>query len=299
MFRAVASLLFIFLTHYSFGQLQFQGGLSLSFGQPNNRIGFFLQSNLPIENFKIGARLGTHYFFNGLGTAQKRWESRFAIGGAYSWGKRFKTNEYFVLNHREKFASFGYWYIYYLEKKSKQSTGEITLNLGNFELITQNDALGFKGLDQYRTGTLACNIYQGQHRFGLNLQLWTGNPHDSKATTHNPSEESKMRWGYKDLSETAFGKVSHGILAFEYSADLGYYQTASIRVGLDDERIRHAIQNKLFHDWLLAFTEKQGVKNRHVPMLDQNGLPYLDKEKQELRKTRFYFELGANLPNFY
>lgn len=292
-------LFFLCFSNFTFGQIQFQGGLSFSFGQPNNRIGIFIQSKVPIQNFKVGANFGTSYFFNGIGTAQNRWETRLAFGGEFIWGKRFSTDDFFVTQQRDKFSSLGYYYIYYIEKNSKQTSGEVFLNLGNFELITQNDALGFKGLDQFRTGALAMNVYQGRHRIGLNLQLWTGNPHDPAATKHNPTENENMKWGYKDLSNTKYGKKSHGILSIDYSLDLGYYQKANFRVGLDDERIRHAVQNKLFHDWLLAFTAKSGVKNRHVPMLDENGMPYLDRKNQVLRPSLFYFEIGLNIPDFY
>ncbi len=299
MLRRILWLILFCLVHPCAAQFQFQGGLSFSIGKPNNRMGLFLQSKIPIDNFKVGARLGTHYFFNGIGTAQKRWETRLAIGGEFSWGKKILLDNFFVLNQREKMASLGYWYIYYLEKNSKQSSGEITLNIGNFEFITQNDALGFKGLDQFRTGSLAMNYYHERHRLGLNLQLWTGNPHDPEASKHDPPDDMAMRWGYKDLSRTKYGKQSHGILAIDYTMDLVYFQTASFRIGLDDERIRHAIQNKLFHDWLLAFTAKNDVKNRHVPMLDENGFPYLDTQNQTIRPTKFFIEVGANVPNFY
>lgn len=110
----------------------------------------------------------------------------------------------------------------------------------------ENDALGWQGKDRYRTGAINLAWYKNQNRYAANIQLWTGNPYDPLAKSFPQPENSKARWGYKDLSNTRFGKISHGILAFDFARDIGYRTIFNSRIGIDDERVRYYLQNKLF-----------------------------------------------------
>jgi hypothetical protein len=53
------------------------------------------------------------------------------------------------------------------------------------------------------------------------------------------------------------------------------------------------------HDMYLWPAKWNTAKNPHVPMLDSEGKPYLYKEGQEVRKVKFYFNLGLNECGYY
>ena len=286
----------LFSPQLASAQFQFFAAASFTIGDPTNRIGISGGMHYQMNNLAINTSISGWYYADGIGAANQNFEGRGAIGVSYLWGELNTGELFFQYLSPIRENAVGYQYIYYLDKNTTQTAGSIHLRIKGFEMITENDALGWQGKDRYRTGTLNLAWYQEAHRIGLNMQLWTGSPHDPLATTHEASERSNSRWGYRDLSKTKYGKISHGILAVDYARDLGFNQIFNVRIGMDDERIRHAFQNKLFHDWLLFLSK---VKNRHVPMLDINGNPFIDKSVQQLRPAKAFLELGLNAPYFY
>jgi len=136
-------------------------------------------------------------------------------------------------------------------------------------------------------------------RFAINTTLWHGNTHGPNARRIKDSGDYPCRHGYKDLSATHCGRFSHGIMALQVQQMLPYTQTAHLGVGIDSEKIRHFWQNKLIHDLLLFPASWENAHNPHYPMLDENGAPYLFKEDQVLKPSRFFFDLGLNPTLFY
>ncbi|MEL6867034.1 MAG: polymorphic toxin type 23 domain-containing protein, partial [Bacteroidota bacterium] len=108
------------------------------------------------------------------------------------------------------------------------------------------------------------------------------------------------RYGYRDLSATEWGIYSHGILALEWQyGALPFQQIAATALGIDAEAIRHILQNKIIHDGLSFPNRPFSSPNPHIPMLDQNGAPYLFHPDQEIRSARFFGQFALNPPLFY
>jgi hypothetical protein len=131
----------------------------------------------------------------------------------------------------------------------------------------------------------------------LNNTLWTGNGNDKNVKTIRESDFA--RFGYKDLSEARHGQYAHGLLSAQWDQAFSYGQTARLNVGGDAEQIRNVFQNKIMHDMYLWPAKWNSAKNPHVPMLDSEGKPYLYKEGQQVRKAKFYFNLGLNECGYY
>ena len=128
-------------------------------------------------------------------------------------------------------------------------------------------------------------------------ELWTGNASDGIKSVHEPSAQA--RFGHKDLSESHFGRTSHGMLSFAFTKAAGLTQYMRAKVGVDDERVRHILQNKIIHDMPFIPSALVPHQNLHVPMLDKEGRPYLNPETQELRETRAVWQLQLNPSQFY
>ena len=79
-----------------------------------------------------------------------------------------------------------------------------------------------------------------------------------------------------------------------FAAAGDYYQTYQANIGVDSERIRHAIQNRFTHDLLIG----HGI-NAHVPMLNDEGGQYLFKEGQKIKPIEFYLNGFMNSGLFY
>ena len=71
------------------------------------------------------------------------------------------------------------------------------------------------------------------------------------------------------------------------------------QVGVDSEKVRHFVQNKVFHDayFLPRFMNK--TKNLHLPMKTNDGKNYLFKEGQTLRPNQFVWQFSLNPSSLY
>ena len=99
---------------------------------------------------------------------------------------------------------------------------------------------------------------------------------------------------YENRDGGKYTEFSHGLLSaqFKYAGD--YFQNYQANIGIDSERIRHAVQNRFAHDILVG----RGI-NAHVPMIDDKGEQYLFKEGQKVKPMKFYMDLFSNPAIFY
>ena len=120
--------------------------------------------------------------------------------------------------------------------------------------------------------------------------IWTGDPY-IEAVPLVKDSSYQARYGYLDISQGTFGQYSLGVAALEVAYHYPFLtgQVAGLSVGWDDERIRHFSQNRLIHDNPALPINWGNYKNPHIPMLDQNGKPYLFLPDQELRRSRPFF----------
>jgi hypothetical protein len=136
--------------------------------------------------------------------------------------------------------------------------------------------------------------------FGINNLLWTGANGKRINDANYPS-----RFGYMDLTNAQYGNLSHGILGFQfqYLSTKNYYaygnQTIQFNAGLDAEQIRNVIQNKIIHDMYFLPKAWQKTKNAHIPMISEDGNPYLFKENQKIKKPSLYLNGALNPSLFY
>ncbi|HET6245021.1 MAG: hypothetical protein H0V01_13180 [Bacteroidetes bacterium] len=282
-------------------------GISATFGTKVNRIGFLTGAYIVCENIQLNAYANRLYCFNSYGPDLKRIENQFNLGITGAFGPETLTLSreavFFspVSNFTGKSNSLSYVFKIYSDNIStSQNTGIIGFQSGNFHFFTENDLFIFKGSDKYRTGAVSV-IYQNMNmQLGVNLLLWTGNNNDEKKIKIKPGESDyRSEFGYYDLSETKYGKFSHGILAFSGAYALPYSQTISAMAGIDSEQIRHVVQNKFLHDMPFIPKKLNKAINPHFPKLDSNGLPYLKKQDQTMKKSKFFGTVSVNPTLFY
>lgn len=135
---------------------------------------------------------------------------------------------------------------------------------------------------------------------GINNLLWTGANGKRVNDENYPS-----RFGYMDLTNSQYGNLSHGLLGlqFQFVPIKNYYpygkQTLQFNAGVDAEQIRNVIQNKLIHDMYFIPKAWQKTKNAHIPMISNNGEPFLYKENQKIKKPSLYLNGALNPGLFY
>ncbi len=277
-------------------------GLAFNIGSKVNRLGVQVNGFYVKDQVQVNAGLRFYYNFNSFGPKVPRPEWQLNTGVLYAFGDRDTlVNDFLhaVSNQTGHKYSLAYSRNFYFEKLTRQQTGTFGFSLGKVEFIHENDAFSFHGKDRYRTGGVLLSYRLPETRFVLNTTLWHGNTHGPKVCRIKDTGGYPCRHGYKDLSETHCGKFSHGFFSAQVQQVLPYTQTAGFSVGMDSEKIRHFWQNRVMHDLLLFPAKWESAHNPHYPMLDENGIPYLFKEGQELRPTRFYFDLGLNPGLFY
>jgi hypothetical protein len=131
--------------------------------------------------------------------------------------------------------------------------------------------------------------------------LWTGNPHQSDCIyPPDSAPELGARFGYFSMQGSNYGKYSHGIL----TAGVSFFSDAGCiggRLGIDNEKIRNFIQNRLIHDGkLFPFATKwYKAKNPHIPMLDSKGEVFRGSKFQIRRPSRWYCQYSLNSWDFY
>ena len=168
--------------------------------------------------------------------------------------------------------------------------------------MTENDVFGSTvGKDNFRTGAFAVGYRQDHLLYELMTVLWTGQTRGQNTETFRgeKAKDFPARWGYRDISNSLYGKYSHGILAANVQYALPYGQIAQAAFGVDDERVRDFVQNKMMHDMYFCPPNWTNVRNIHFPMLDCDGNPYCYHEDQKIRPGKLYFQLGANGSRFY
>ncbi|GAB4412494.1 MAG: hypothetical protein OHK0039_18570 [Bacteroidia bacterium] len=280
------------------------GGLTCSFGQPVNRLGFALQGYYRLYFAQFNAQVRGLYNFGSFGPRPRipGLELQAGLGATLGFGPRERAPSPFihlVSNQTGHRYAAGYAYLCYLDRqRTSQLSGVLGLHIDGWQLQSENDALAGSIEDRFRTGAFRVLYGRDQWQAALTSILWTG---DTRVEGSFKVRESDYpgRFGYKDLSMDPYSAFSHGILALEAQWALPYGQVGHLGLGLDAERVRHVLQNNLIHDmWILPATWIKS-KNPHIPMVDRDGRHYLFLPGQELRPARPYLHLGLNPGLFY
>jgi len=277
-----------------------QAGVVFQFGSHQNRVGISVSAKGGRDYANLGLEYNVLYTLSDFGYYEKTFQHILGFKVTTAIDRRdhsFRSFQYSPFSSN-CFYEFHYQYRYYFNHwNTAQTTGEIGLNFGHFYIYHENDLLAAKSVDKFRTAAMRLGYQDSIQSFATSFTFWTGNKDDPKTKRINESKFS--RYGYFDLSDTPFGKYSHGVLAVDYIRQLPLANQIGFSLGYDHEKIRNAIQNKFMHD--LPFYPKKWntAKSRHIPMVDQEGNSYLYEEGQQLREGQFYFNIGLNTPEFY
>jgi len=278
-------------------------GLSVDFGNEVKRIGLRFDIGGQYEFVQTNIKAGFYYNFMSWGIQSKTPEIVLGAGAHFGAGrKQAKFNSFISLHDHNLSHNFtvGYVYQYYFDwQGTKQSTGIMMVTYKEISVMTENDLLGAgKGWrDRFRTGGVKVSYRYDSLRFGVNLQLYTGDY--ASCTKITDDKNYPARFGYRSQDKAIFGEKSLGILSFQGEYVSFYSQSARIDLGVNSEKIRHAVQNKGLHD-MPFYTDKM-VKRQlmHVPMLQKDGTIFTFKEGQNIKPARFYYNLSLNPSAFY
>jgi hypothetical protein len=293
-----------------------QIGLSLSFGTHVNRIGLMTRIYYAHDWAQFNLQSAIHYNFKSLGSEQKGWEARIQPGFVGAWGRRDSIADIHpyinsVSTQTARPYAVGYSYIFYLDQfKTTQLSGTFGLQIHDFRFHFENDFLAFTSRDKYRTGAMGFYYRVGDWQFSLKNISFTGDPYSN----YCPWIEDELfpsQSGYIDMSSAPLGNKSMGVLALQVERRLpinNYFdqqinfpldQYAGVTIGIDAEQIRNAFQNKFVHDSKLLPLNWNDVKNPHIPMVCEDGCPYLYYDDQKIRKPKLYFQIHTNNPILY
>ncbi len=276
-------------------------GATIQFGTHIQRIGLSYQLYFSDNFYQINQ--GASFYFNkkelgpNIPCRELQFFGGFQCGFNNSSKKIYFINEYTRVSPKE--SSIGYLFRYYYNNiNTCQATGEILFTSKHWSFILQNDILGFiKGhQDKYRTGAFAFLYTENNRQYTIETTMWTGNC--SKAKKYK-NTDYPSRYGYKDLRDAPYGKFSHGILGFRFDCLGSYNQSYYSEIGIDAEQIRHLFQNRLIHDMIIRRKNSKFPGNPHVPMLQNDGTPYLFQETQEVRSAKPFIQAGVNGYFFY
>lgn len=280
----------------------FSAGISFAFGNKVNRLGVSAAAYYSYEFVQINSSLNAYYNFQSLGLKKKTPELQLALGAEFGFGKKDSLRNNFVgltENNMLLRNSVGYSYLRYWDKnKTTQSSGILDVNFQEFKVAVENDLFGAgKGWrDRFRTGAFLFEYQYLDTKFALNSTIWTG---DFTGCDDVYDSDYPARFGYRLVEKSQFGNYSLGLLSLQVKQLLPYAQIAQVNIGIDSERFRNFLQNKIIHDQ--PFFPDKWIKRKplHIPMIASDGGQYLYQENQKVRPASFYFNLGMNSGVFY
>ncbi|PWH81590.1 polymorphic toxin type 23 domain-containing protein [Brumimicrobium oceani] len=269
-----------------------QVGITADVGTHINKVGLKFQGYYSYEFVQIN--LGNQIRFNStnLGGRKDYVTQRISTGIALLTGAKNSTPQLILdgLNHQSKHDyAIAYNYLWYFDNiGTSQRSGGFGIHLQQISLYIENDFFAGSGRDRYRTNHASISYHDGLYNVSLNTQLWTG---DTRGTRLMNTADSMYVVGYKDLSETHYGRFSHGILSLGFDYQLFYGNQFSALAGVDSERIRHGLQNQFMHNKKFI-PLRWREPNVNYPMLNAEGFPVHFKE--EAAPARLFLQFGLN-----
>lgn len=273
-------------------------GVVAAFGTKFNRFGFTVNSYYVRNHFQINSGLRCYFNFKNIGPNQQYIEAVASLGVVYAYGKKDNNYSLFfnpVGNQTQRKNSFGYAYNYYINPiKTNQQVGTIAIEVGKFNLIAENDIFARPQLDRFRTGAFLIQYKTDSLALGVNTTLFTGEMGKKIQDDNYPFSHL-----YKSDKNGKYTSSSHGLLSIQAQYIKDYHQQLQGNVGIDAERVRHVIQNRLIHDMIFLPKAWRKKDNAHVPMLDEKNQQYLFKENQKIKNPSLYINIFSNSGLFY
>lgn len=276
--------------------------ITSNFGFPENNVGFrIIGEYRTSQNIELALAYGLNYHMSNFGPNQNHLEHSLMGSMHAVWGDKIIDEEQedlsFIkfLDSRTYKNSVGYtWQRFFNSIGTTQNVGTFHMRFNKTVSQFSNDVFAnTNGKDRYRSGGFAFGFYENKTLIMTKLLIWTGDSH-CKEVKKVRDTDYPARWGYRDVSDCNYGRLSHGILSFFVARDIGYGQVVGTQAGIDSEHIRHFVQNKVFHDLYFVPRFMNKTKNLHLPMKTQNGENYLFKDGQEVRNNRFVWQFSLN-----
>jgi hypothetical protein len=279
----------------------FTFGINAALGTHFQRFGFNLNFFYARGQFQANSELRMYYSFRDLGPGRIHPELVFTPGLLFAYGGMQNGFNPFlspVSNQTRYRNSIAYAYhLWFNNIGTTQQTGAIALQFSEFSVIAENDLLASPGLDRFRTGAFLFQYqYDNIWQFAVNCSMWTGKFGWKKMTNEVSRFPNSC---YMDTIPGKYTEVSHGLLSAQVKYYAGLAQNVQGNIGIDSERIRNTVQNRIMHD--MRFLPQKWIKrkNCHIPMLDENGKIYLYRGDQKIRKAKSILNLFTNASLFY
>mgnify|MGYP001985987886 FL=1 len=275
------------------------GGIIIAIGNKIDRIGISINAYYLKNNIQVNPEFRVYYNFKNLGPKKQYIEAHAALGVVYGYGKKNYTDTNFffssVSNHTYSKNSIGYSFNYYFNPiGTSQQTGILSFQFNQFSFLAENDIFARPQLDRYRTGAFLFQYRKEKTQFGINSTLFTGQMgskiHDEKYPRSNL---------YESNAGGKYTASSHGLLSAQIQHILPNHHKIQANLGIDAERVRHAIQNRLIHDQIFLPKKWRSKSGAHIPMLDQDGKQFLFKDNQKVKKPSIYLNMFSNPSIFY
>ncbi len=283
-----------YLKAQSYIDNHFGGQISVIFNVGTHSSGIGIGAKAYYTDYFYQFNVGSLLYLNehGLGGRRRFIENKSYAGIVLVGGKRempidFQFNG---LNHQtDRNLGVGFNYIWYHDNAgTTQRSGGMAIHINNISIYHENDAFAGQAKDRFRTAHILFTYRDENFRLGAGVNMWTGETGNSY-WQRIPLE--KCPSGFRVLEDLPFGKTSHGIAYGGLWINGPFNQIPHIKLGIDSENIRHAVQNRLVHD--LIFLPKKIERNTpHYPRLDIHGCPVF--ERKEARPSRPFLQLGIN-----
>lgn len=287
-------------------QLWFQNdrGINIGFvsalGNKFQRLGFTVQGYYCYGHVQGNAELRLYRNFRNLGPRKKYNELVTSAGVVVGYGGiNTRRNPFMssVSNQTGYRNSVGYSYnLYFNRIKTTQQTGTLALQFRDVSIITENDLLARPELDRFRTGGILVQYqYRDQLQLAINCTMWTGQMGKNRILVSNEF----FPYGYMDTTGGRYTQYSHGLLSAQAKAFLRYGQYAQANLGVDAERVRNFVQNRVMHDMAFLPQKWHNPRNCHLPMVDTAGNPYLHLPRQKIKRATPYWNVFTSPSIFY
>ncbi len=276
----------------------FNVGLISSFGTHFQRFGVVVQGYALRDFTQINASLRIYNNFKNIGPKIEHAEAVGSIGFCVGYGKKNNEQNTVIscISNQTKYKnSIAYSYNLYFNKiKTTQVTGIISLQFNRVSVITENDLLAKPTLDRFRTGAFLFQYQYKNFQYAINCTMWTG---QMGSGVRNDTLFPGV--GYLNDNGGLYSNLSHGLLSAQIKCGNEFGQYLQSNFGIDDERVRNAVQNKMIHDMPFIPNKWNKSKNLHIPMIDTEGSQYLYRKGQKIQKTKVYFNQHLSPNIFY
>jgi hypothetical protein len=299
-------IIIFFFLNFSFSlkaQLQLNNNYGINvgfvgaFGTHMQRFGFVVQTYAVYQFAQINASFRVYNNFKNLGPKGEYVEFNGALGLCLGYGNKIDETNYFmspIANQTGYINSVAYSYNFWRNKiHTSQVTGIIAFQFNHFSIISENDLFAKPQLDRFRTGAFLIQYQDKNLQYAVNCTMWTG---QMGSGIRNDSVFPKP--GYLSSDNGVYSTLSHGLLSVQVKWANEYGQYIQANAGIDAEKVRNTVQNKIIHDMPFVPSKWNKAQNLHIPMIDDKDNQFLFRKDQKIKKPKLYLN-AFTCPNVF